>query len=111
LTQVLGNLLDNACKYTLEAEDRRLWLRSSVDGKQLVFDVEDRGPGIPAGERTAVFTAFCRGQASGDTTGGVGLGLGVARRWVELMGGQLTLHAPAEGGACFRVELPLKAAS
>jgi len=107
LAQVLGNLLDNACKYTHEAGDRRLWLRARVEGKRLLFEVEDRGPGIPEAERRAVFRAFRRGDSASDATGGVGLGLALARRWAKLLGGKLTLRAPVEGGACFRLALPL----
>lgn len=111
LSQVLGNLLDNACKYTREAGDRRLWLRARTDNGRLLLEVEDRGPGIPTGERRSVFRAFRRGRETSATTGGVGLGLALARRWVRLLGGRLTLHAPVEGGVCFRIELPLGTAS
>jgi two-component system sensor histidine kinase KdpD len=105
---VLGNLLDNACKYSRNAEDRRLWVRARRQGEQLVLEVEDRGPGVPPGEQRAVFRAFRRGQGA-MSTGGVGLGLALARRWTYLLGGRLTLGTP-EGvsGACFRVELPVK---
>jgi signal transduction histidine kinase len=105
LTQVIGNLLDNACKYSREAEDRRVWLRARADGGKVVLEVEDRGPGVPASEQRSVFRAFRRGRDMAATTGGVGLGLALARRWVRLLGGRLTLHAPDEGGACFRVVL------
>jgi signal transduction histidine kinase len=105
--QVLGNLLDNACKYSRGAEDRRVWLRARAEGKQLVFEVEDRGPGVPPRERRLIFRAFRRGGGADVTAGGVGLGLALARRWAELLGGRLSLRpAPAEGGACFRVAFP-----
>ena len=45
LQQILGNLLDNACKYSKEAADPRVWLRALAEGNRLVFEVEDRGPG------------------------------------------------------------------
>jgi signal transduction histidine kinase len=106
LQQVLANLLDNACKYSREAADRRVWLRARREGDRVVFEVEDRGPGIPACERAAIFRPFRRGKAADATTGGVGLGLALARWWSELLGGRLSLHSPAEGGACFRVALP-----
>src|SRR5205823_1024814 len=59
--QILGNLIDNACKYSRGAEDRHLWLRAAAAGKRLVFEVEDRGPGVPKRERGSIFRAFCRG--------------------------------------------------
>ncbi|HZT83204.1 MAG TPA: HAMP domain-containing sensor histidine kinase, partial [Gemmataceae bacterium] len=103
--QVLGNLIDNACKYSQGAEERRIWLRARRDGKWLVLEVEDGGPGVPAGERRAIFRAFRRGRGA-DATGGVGLGLALARRWARLLGGRLTLRGGL-GGACFLFELPL----
>jgi signal transduction histidine kinase len=105
--QVLGNLLDNACKYGRGASDRRVWLRIRLDGARVAFDVADRGPGVPACERRAIFRPFRRGRVADATGGGVGLGLALARRWARMLGGKLTLQpAPAEGGACFRLTLP-----
>jgi signal transduction histidine kinase len=108
--QILGNLIDNACKYSRGAEDPHVWLRARVaDGKRLVLEVEDRGPGVPCGERHSIFRAFTRGQQADVTAGGVGLGLALAQRWAGLLGGRLTLCSdPQRVGACFRLELPLK---
>jgi signal transduction histidine kinase len=105
LQQVLGNLIDNACKYSREAEDRRLWVRVRPERQSVVFEVEDRGPGVPPSERRAVFRAFRRGGTADVTAGGVGLGLALARRWTRLLGGRLTL-CDGTVGACFRVALP-----
>jgi signal transduction histidine kinase len=106
LQQVLGNLIDNACKYSHGAEDRRIWLRARRDGERIVFAVEDRGPGVPRGERRSIFRPFRRGRAADSTSGGVGLGLSLAQRWTKLLGGELAL-APVspEGGARFEVAL------
>jgi signal transduction histidine kinase len=105
--QVLGILIDNACKYSREAEDCRLWVRVDHEKGRTMFEVEDRGPGVPARERRSIFRAFRRGCTADVTAGGVGLGLALARRWVQLLGGRLTLRANGpQGGACFRVELP-----
>jgi signal transduction histidine kinase len=106
IQQVLGNLLDNACKYSREADDRRIWLRARSEPGRIVFEVEDRGPGVAVGERRAIFRAFRRGRKVETSTGGVGLGLALARRWTQLLRGRLGLACPSEGGACFRVELP-----
>lgn len=104
--QILGNLIDNACKYTHGAEDRRVWLRARLENQRLVLEVEDRGPGVAPRERRAIFLAFRRGHGA-DTTGGVGLGLALAGRWASLLGGQLSVHTADGGaGACFRLTLP-----
>ncbi len=109
--QILGNLIDNACKYSRAAVDRRLWVRARQAGeRRLVLEVEDRGPGVPPRERRAIFHSFRRGRSTEVMAGGVGLGLALAQRWAKLLGGKLTLHSAREGpGACFRLELPLPA--
>ena len=105
LHQVLGNLIDNACKYSQGADDKHVWLRARHENGRVVFEVVDRGPGVPTNERRTIFRAFRRGHNADVTAGGVGLGLALARRWATLLGGKLIL-APAEGGACFQVWLP-----
>jgi signal transduction histidine kinase len=106
--QILGNLIDNACKYCGEAGDRRIRLRAcSGSGRLLAFEVEDRGPGIPLLERRSIFRAFQRGKNTEVITGGVGLGLALAQRWAKLLGGRLILKSsPGVPGACFRLEIP-----
>jgi signal transduction histidine kinase len=105
--QVLGNLIDNACKYSRGAADGRIWLRARPDGRRrLALEVEDRGPGVPAPERRGVFRAFRRGRSADVTAGGVGLGLALARRWARLLGGKLLLRPGRDGvGACFQLRL------
>ena len=104
--QVLGNLVDNACKYSRDAADPHVWLRVRRQGRLVVFEVEDRGNGVPKRERRTIFQAFRRGRgAEAAATGGVGLGLALARSWARLLGGELTLR-PTAGGACFRLSLP-----
>ncbi len=107
--QILGNLIDNACKYSRGADDRRIWLRArSQGGHRLVLEVEDRGPGVSQPDRRTIFRPFRRGHSVEVSAGGVGLGLALAQRWARLLGGKLTLQAAAESaGACFRLELPL----
>jgi signal transduction histidine kinase len=105
--QVLGTLIDNACKYSRGAADGRVWLRGRPDGRRwLALEVEDRGPGVPARERRGVFRAFRRGRSADVTAGGVGLGLALARRWARLLGGKLVLRPGRDGvGACFQLRL------
>jgi signal transduction histidine kinase len=109
--QVLGNLIDNACKYSRSASDPRLWLRARAEGRRLTLEVEDRGPGVQYAERRSIFRPFRRGKDADVTAGGVGLGLALAQRWAGLLGGRLTVQAGQENvGACFRLELPAKRA-
>jgi signal transduction histidine kinase len=106
--QILGNLIDNACKYSHGAQDRRIWLRGRLEGeKEVVLEVEDRGPGVPPRERQSIFRPFRRGQGADITAGGVGLGLALAHRWAQLLTGRLSLCLTKSPGACFRLSLPL----
>jgi two-component system sensor histidine kinase SaeS len=110
LQQILGNLIDNACKYSRGAQDRRVWLRLRQDGQQLIFEVEDRGPGVAHAEKRAIFRPFRRGHNADVTAAGVGLGLALACRWTQLLGGRLSVR-PGDNniGACFLVTLPYRA--
>lgn len=105
--QILGNLIDNACKYSRGVSDERIWLRARLERSSLVFEVEDRGPGVPARERREIFQAFRRGQSADVTAGGVGLGLALARRWAGLIHARIELApASADSGASFQLRLP-----
>ena len=110
IQQIVGNLIDNARKYTRDAADRRIWLWAKPGGRRrVVFEVEDRGPGVAKAERKLIFRPFRRGETADTTAGGAGLGLALAKQWAELLGGRLT-YRPADGGtgACFRLELRVK---
>jgi len=107
--QIVGNLIDNARKYTRAASDPRVWVWAKPEGRKVVFEVEDRGPGVPPRERTIIFRPFRRGETADTTAGGAGLGLALCKQWAESLGGTLS-YRPADGdtGACFRLELPGK---
>ena len=105
--QIVGNLIDNARKYARDAADPRIWLRVLPGTGRIVFEVEDRGAGIPAGERKSVFKPFRRGATADATAGGAGLGLALAKQWAEALGGTVA-YRPGAPGACFRLELPVK---
>ena len=108
--QILGNLVDNACKYTRDADDPRIWLRARLTGERwLEFTVEDRGPGVPLSERRRIFLPFRQGRKADPVVGGAGLGLALAQRWARLLGGSLTVSAGENSeGACFCLRLPAK---
>jgi signal transduction histidine kinase len=107
--QILGNLIDNACKYSRGAEDHRIWLRARQESQRsVVLEVEDRGPGVLSKDRRSIFRPFRRGKDADVTAGGVGLGLALAYRWAQLLGGRLLLKTSTSSiGACFRLELPI----
>jgi signal transduction histidine kinase len=106
LQQILGNLIDNACKYSRGAADERIWLRAAGADSGTVFEVEDRGPGVSPRERQRIFQAFRRGGSADVTAGGVGLGLALARRWAQLLGGKLDVTPGADSvGARFQLHL------
>jgi signal transduction histidine kinase len=107
LHQIIGNLIDNACKYSHGAEDKRIWLRAREEDGCLVIEVEDRGPGVPPSERRRIFQPFRRGNTS-ETAGGAGLGLALARRWSRMLGAKLVLRGRrVQPGACFQLVVPI----
>ena len=66
-------------------------------GNSVVFEVEDRGPGVPAAERKSIFKPFRRGNQADSRAGGAGLGLSLAKSWADVLGASLT-YRPADGG-------------
>ncbi|EJM68628.1 sensor histidine kinase [Pseudomonas sp. GM55] len=99
LLELLGNLLDNACKWA-DAEVR-VSVAETVDGFEL--SVEDDGPGIPEERRDQVFS---RGTRLDEQTHGHGLGLGIVRDIVDSWGGKLSLLQSEWGGLKVVIELP-----
>jgi two-component system sensor histidine kinase HydH len=96
LQQVLANLIANAAE-----AGPPVAVRVSAEDGRVIVDVADRGPGVPVAEREKVFEPFFTKK-----TRGIGLGLAVSRRIVELHGGTLTIHDNPGGGAVFRVAIP-----
>jgi signal transduction histidine kinase len=104
--RILSNLLDNALKYAGHAR-----LKMERRGDQVVMLVEDDGPGVPSAMRQAVFEPFRRLEPSRNRgTGGVGLGLAIARNLARGHGGDVDLDATPRRGARFVVSLPAPAA-
>ncbi|WP_339464957.1 sensor histidine kinase [Pseudomonas sp. EA_65y_Pfl2_P74] len=99
LLELLGNLLDNACKWA-DAEVR-LRVIKRTDG--FALSVEDDGPGIPQAQRGQVFS---RGTRLDEQTQGHGLGLGIVRDIVDTWGGLLVLGESEWGGLKVVIELP-----
>ena len=104
LTEVLGNLLDNACKWCRSHVRLSAWNEEGVNVRvRLVITVEDDGPGIPEADRPMVLK---RGVRADETVPGHGLGLAMVLDTVELYGGKLELDASPLGGARFTLRLP-----
>jgi signal transduction histidine kinase len=108
--RVLDNLLENAEKYSPDP-DRPLALRVSGGEKGVLFEVADRGLGIPAEDLPRIFAPFFRGERSRSRgTGGVGLGLTLAKRIVDAHGGTIDVTSEVGRGTTVRVSLPRGAA-
>jgi len=105
LHQVLMNLLGNAVKFT-ERGQIVLSVGSGAAAGEISFAISDTGIGIPADQLQAIFEDFSQADAS--TTrkyGGTGLGLGIARRLVHFMGGELSVESERGKGSTFRFSI------
>jgi signal transduction histidine kinase/ActR/RegA family two-component response regulator len=106
LTQVIGNLLNNAAKFTNRGG--RIWLAVEQDGDEVLVRVRDSGIGIPAGEHERIFDMFVQVNASEHSRGGLGLGLALVRKLVEMHDGSISVHSEGQlQGAEFVMRLPL----
>ena len=109
LAQILANLLNNAAKYT--EDGGRISLEAAREGDEAVIRVRDSGIGIPAGDLASIFEAFRQlGSDPDRAQGGLGVGLTLVKRLVEMHGGRI--EARSEGhakGSEFVVRLPLVA--
>lgn len=104
--RVLANLLGNAFKFT--PAPGRIAVTLRAEGDEACLEVRDSGPGVPDHLREAVFDRFRQGDGSSvRAAGGTGLGLSIVKEFVQLHGGSVALDGAPEGGARFRVRLPL----
>lgn len=105
---ILRNLLENAGKYSPDRSP--VLARATIEGETLMIEVLDQGSGIPPGMESQIFERFRRASDPGrSTVPGTGLGLYIARRFAEDLGGSLTVQGAVEepwSGARFVLELP-----
>jgi two-component system sensor histidine kinase PhoQ len=104
LTELLGNLLDNACKWARSHVRLEARVDTAADSRQaLQLVIDDDGPGIAATDRAKVLQ---RGGRADEATPGHGLGLAMVRDTVELYGGHMRIDSSPLGGARFLLDLP-----
>ena len=103
--QALTNYVSNAVKFLHSGQ--RILVRTCIAGKSVRVEVQDDGPGVPAGERPSLFTEYAK--LSVRPTGGeesTGLGLSIVKQLIESQGGKVGANFPADGGSIFWFELP-----
>jgi len=107
LRLILDNLISNAVKFTPDGGTITVRARIGDAGREVVLDVADTGPGIPAGERDRIFEAFYQGATpQGGLVRGTGIGLSVVQEFVHAHGGTVEIVDGEFPGAHFRVHLP-----
>ncbi|MEG4986422.1 AAA family ATPase [Microcoleus sp. BR0-C5] len=104
LRQILINLLSNAIKFTSEG---CIYVKIKYQdfAQQIWFEIEDTGDGIEASELDKIFEAFVQTKTGEESQQGTGLGLTIARSFVQLMGGEMTVSSRARGGTIFKFDI------
>ncbi len=106
----LGNIIDNAAKFSKEGTNITISIFKHSGGDELSIEVEDEGVGVPEGEEEIVFDKFHRARQADKKNAGTGLGLWIARRIMEAHGGGISIN-PDKGsrpnGTLVRMTLPI----
>ncbi|MBE9030051.1 response regulator [filamentous cyanobacterium LEGE 11480] len=119
LRQVLSNLLDNAIKFTavghvtlrVQAASNAAEPEQKFPGYWLFVEVEDTGSGVAPSELGSLFSTFVQAETGRRSQQGSGLGLSISRRFVQLMGGDLTVNSTLGQGSTFKFSIPIQAAN
>lgn len=107
IERIVFNLVDNACKYAKEADNRNIHLICRREGNQVLLEVRDHGQGIAKKTARRLFRPFSKSATeAAHSAPGVGLGLALCRRLAKSLGGQLTINHNVEEGACLVLRLP-----
>ena len=108
IMQVLGNLLDNAVKYSPDGGKITIACRSDEEGSRVITSVRDQGVGIEARDHERVFEMFERARTDESITiRGTGVGLHVVKSLMELMGGAVWVESRRHHGSTFSFALPI----
>ena len=115
LRRVFLNLISNAIKYN-DKEEVLIQIVSEGDeermlGKYQIISITDNGPGIKAEEQSSIFSMYQRGQQSNKSEDGLGVGLAVVQRIVELHLGAISVNSEIGNGTCFNIALPAEKVS
>jgi two-component system phosphate regulon sensor histidine kinase PhoR len=106
IIQALINLTDNAIKYS--PEKSKVWVSADLEDDNIVFQVRDKGIGIPAEHRERIFERFYRVDKSrSKEQGGTGLGLSIVRHIALLHKGETEVESHAGEGSVFRIRIPV----
>jgi len=103
--QVLLNLVGNAVKFT--PEGGRVWVRADSKDGAVCVEVGDTGPGIPAEDQERIFLEFQQAGTDAGKPQGTGLGLALAKKFVEMHGGKIWLESELGKGSRFFFRLPI----
>jgi len=106
VTEILINMLGNSIKYT--PDGGKIVVRAVADDQKIVVSVEDNGKGIPKGRGEGVFDKFTQVDVMKDEVKGTGLGMYIAKKFIELMNGKIWFQSAGEGkGTTFYFSLPV----
>ncbi len=104
LSHILINLISNALKYSNDGQEVVLQLKQ--EGKMVVFNITDKGIGIPEQEQENLFDRFFR-ATNATNIEGTGLGLNIVKQYAELMQGSVSFESKKGKGSTFMVQLPI----
>jgi signal transduction histidine kinase len=107
IERIVFNLVDNACKYATETDNRNIHLSCRKEGDQVLLTVRDHGKGIAKQSAKRLFRPFSKSATeAAHSAPGVGLGLALCRRLAKSLGGELRINHNVEDGACLVLRLP-----
>jgi len=101
---ILNNLLSNAIKFS--PEQAIISIRSEIEHKVVLIEVEDRGIGIPEADQKKIFSRFFRAKNALSFEEGTGLGLNIVKKYVELMKGKINFNSKENSGTTFTITFP-----